>query len=231
MIKAIFFDFFNTLASYDMPREQMYADMCKEYGIEVDTRALFKSISKADLFYREENRRNPVDKLSKEEQFAFWVKYVMLALKGAGVEADKELAAGILKRMMKVRWEFKLFDDALPTLKQLKKQGIKLGLISNVAKDIDELFNKLELQQHLDFIVTSFEVGHDKPDPEIFLAALEKAGVRPEEAMYVGDQYELDIVGARNVGMKAVLIDREDMSPEITDCPRIRELARVTEYI
>jgi putative hydrolase of the HAD superfamily len=231
MIKAIFFDFFNTIANYDKPREQIYLDICKEHGVEVDPKALYQSLPKADSFYRDENRRNPIDDLSKEEQFAFWVKYVTLALKGAGVEADKELASEILKLMMQSRWEFKLYDDSLPILKQLREKGIKLGLISNVAKDVDDLFTKLGLQQHLDFIVTSFEVGRDKPEPEIFLAALQKAGLPPEEVIYVGDQYDLDVVGARNVGMKAILIDRADMFPEITDCPRILELAQITEYI
>jgi putative hydrolase of the HAD superfamily len=231
MIKAIFFDFFNTIANYDKPREQIYLDICKERGIEIDHKALYKSLPKADSFYREENRRNPIDNLSKEEQFAFWAQYVMIALKGAGVEADRELASEILKLMMQSRWEFQLYEDAIPVLKQLKEKGIKLGLISNVAKDVDDLFTRMGLLQYLDFTITSFEVGHDKPDPEIFLAALQKVGLQPEEAIYVGDQYELDIVGARNVGMKAVLIDRADMFPEITDCPRILELAQITEYI
>ncbi|MBN2463475.1 MAG: HAD hydrolase-like protein, partial [Dehalococcoidia bacterium] len=71
----------------------------------------------------------------------------------------------------------------------------------------------------------------DKPNPEIFQAALKKAKVKPEEVIYTGDQYDLDIVGARGVGMKALLIDRNDYFPDITDCPRIRSLAEVTKYI
>jgi putative hydrolase of the HAD superfamily len=231
MVKAIFFDFFNTLANYDVPREQIYLETCKEHGIEIDPRALYQSLPKADAFYRKENRRNPVDNMPKEDQFAFWVQYIMKVLNGARIKANENLAKDVLKRMMQSAWEFKLYDDTLPVLKSLKEQGLKLGLISNVGKDADNLFSNLGLQEHLDFIVTSFEIGHDKPEPEIFLAALEKAGVPAEHVMYVGDQYELDIVGARNVGMTAVLIDRMDMFLEVTDCPRIRQLDQLQYLI
>ena len=115
MIKAIFFDFFNTIANYDTPREQIYIDICKQRGIEISPKKLYNSLPKADTFYREENKRNPIDDRPKEEQFAFWVQYVMLALKGAGVEADKEvdkeIATEILKLMMQSKWEFKLYDE------------------------------------------------------------------------------------------------------------------------
>jgi len=63
------------------------------------------------------------------------------------------------------------------------------------------------------------------------LTALEKAQVKAEEAMYVGDQYDLDIIGARGVGMKAVLIDRNDSFSNVTDCPRIHSLTEIVEYI
>ena len=80
-------------------------------------------------------------------------------------------------------------------------------------------------------VVFSSEVGCDKPDPDIFLAALKKAQVKPEEAVYVGDQYDLDVVGARGVGMKAVLIDRNDFFTHITDCPRIRSLTEIVKHV
>jgi putative hydrolase of the HAD superfamily len=127
--------------------------------------------------------------------------------------------------------KFELYDDALPTLKHLKEHNLILGLISNLGQEAASIYQNLGLQPYLDFEVTSFEAGHDKPDPEIFLTALEKAQVKAEEAMYVGDQYDLDIVGARGVGMKAVFIDRNDSFPEITDCPRIHSLTEVVEYI
>jgi putative hydrolase of the HAD superfamily len=96
---------------------------------------------------------------------------------------------------------------------------------------METTYTKLGLQPYLNFKVTSAEVGYDKPRPEIFLAALKKAASKPEEALYIGDQYQIDIVGARGVGIKALLIDRNDYFPDITDCPRLHSLTEITEYI
>jgi putative hydrolase of the HAD superfamily len=96
---------------------------------------------------------------------------------------------------------------------------------------MESTYTELGLQPYLNFKVTSAEVGCDKPHPEIFQAALKKAQVKPEEVIYIGDQYDIDIVGARGVGIKALLIDRNDYFPDITDCPRLRSLTEITQYV
>ena len=125
----------------------------------------------------------------------------------------------------------KLCDDVLPTLKLLKERNIILGLISNVDKDTFTICSELGLEQHLDFCVTSFEVGNDKPHPGIFLAALEKAQAEPQEAIHVGDQYDIDVLGARDVGMIAILLDRMDSFASISDCPRTHSLKEIVDYL
>ena len=87
------------------------------------------------------------------------------------------------------------------------------------------------MEPYLDFTVTSAEVGAEKPHPPVFLAALEHASVTAEQALHVGDQYSVDVVGARNLGINPVLIDRNDIYPEVNDCPRIHTLAEVTTYL
>jgi putative hydrolase of the HAD superfamily len=83
----------------------------------------------------------------------------------------------------------------------------------------------LGIASYLGLIVTSREVGHEKPHPPIFLAALEQAGAQAAETMYVGDHYGTDVIGAQRVGMKGVLLDRHDFYRQVTDCHRIRTLA------
>jgi len=231
MIKAVCFDFFNTLATYDPPREEAYVNACRELGIEVEAKTLFHSLPAADMYYRDENSRSPIDKRPQEEMFAFWAEYASRALRGAGVDTTAEIAVQILAKLRRYEWKFKAYDDSVPTLEELKDRGLILGLISNVAQDMESTYKELGLQLYLDFKVTSFEVGCDKPQPGIFQAALKKAQVKPGEAIYVGDQYNLDVVGARNVGMKAMLIDRNDYFTDITDCPRIHSLTDIIEYV
>jgi putative hydrolase of the HAD superfamily len=91
--------------------------------------------------------------------------------------------------------------------------------------------NELGLPSWLEIIVTSQDSGFNKPQPEIFQEALRRAGVQPAQAVYVGDQYRVDCVGARSAGMQGILLDRHDYFKEITDCPRIRSLSEVVEYL
>ena len=126
---------------------------------------------------------------------------------------------------------FTLFDDVLPTLKVLKEQSLILGLLTNLTQDIAPIYHKLGLESYLDFVVSSGDVGADKPNPPIFLVALQRAGVEASETVHVGDQYRLDVVGAREVGISPILIDRYDLYPDVTDCPRINTLSQITEYL
>lgn len=231
MIKAVFFDFYNTLATYHPPREALYVNICRELGIKVEDKALFSSLAAADIFYRNENSRSPVDSKTPEEKNDFYIEYATMILKGAGVEIDRDTALQILAKVREQKWEFKTYEDTLPTLKDLANRGLILGLISNVVQDMEPTYAELGLQPYLNFKVTSAKVGCDKPNPEIFQAALNKAQVKPEEVIYIGDQYDLDIVGARGVGMKGLLIDRNNYFPDITDCPRLHSLTEVIKHI
>lgn len=231
MIKAVCFDFFNTLAHYDPSREEVYVNVCSEFGIKVEAKALAKSLPAADMYWRNENSRSPIDKRPEAAKIAFWAEYTSKALRGAGAEVTPETALRILARLRQFDWKFKAYADSVPALKELKNRGLILGLISNAAQDMESTYQELGLQPYLTFKVTSSEVGYDKPRPEIFLAALKKAQVKPREAIYVGDQYDLDVVGARGVGMKAVLIDRSNYFTDIADCPRIRSLTEIVEYV
>jgi len=106
-----------------------------------------------------------------------------------------------------------------------------LGLLTNATKDTISVHRKLGLEPYLNFVVTSEEVGADKPKPPIFLAALDRAGVNASEAVHIGDHYELDVVGARGVGITPILIDRYDIYPEVSDCSRIHSLTELAKIL
>lgn len=231
MMKLVCLDFFNTLACYNPSREEAYVNVCHEFGIEVKAKALAKSLPVADKFWRDENSHSRIEDRLPEEQITFWTEYALKVLRGVGTEVNHDTALRILTKLRQFSWKFKAYDDTISALKELKNRGLILGLISNVAQDMESTYDELGLQPYLDFKVTSSEVGYDKPQPEIFLAALEKAQAKPEAAIHIGDQYELDVLGARGVGMAAVLLDRNDYYTDITDCPRIHSLTEIVEYI
>jgi HAD superfamily hydrolase (TIGR01662 family) len=231
MIKAVFFDYYYTLVDYDPPREVTHSRLLGELGVEVTPEALLRPLMVADDFLSKEHSRLSLSKRSKEELAALYGRYHAMILKAAGVEPKPELIAALLKRWMTLELKMALYDDVAPALDELKKRGLTLGLISNVDRDISTVYDELGLDKWLQLKITSQDVGFNKPRPEIFQAALKKAEVKPSEAIYVGDQYQIDVVGANRVGMRGILIDRHDFFGDITDSIRIRSLGEVAEHL
>ncbi len=233
MIKAVFFDWFNTLAHYDPPREELETRALQEFGIAASPEEVRRGLSVADRDYYEENTVSPIRERSPEEQAKVFIRYQKTVLDEVGISASEELLLKIMNRLRELYagTTFVLFDDVLPTLKTLEKQKLTLGLVTNINSEIDSICQKLGVAPYLDFTVSSEEAGADKPKPHIFLLALERAGVTASEALHVGDQYKLDVLGARGVGITPVLIDRSDYYPEINDCTRIRSLTEVARHV
>jgi putative hydrolase of the HAD superfamily len=113
-----------------------------------------------------------------------------------------ELEAGFLAQ------NAKLFDDALPVLRQLRSRGIRTAVVSNCSHSTRPLVDRFGLEGEVDTVVLSFEIGAAKPDSAIYLAALERLGARPAEAVFVDDQDEY-CAGAEAVGMRALLLRRD----------------------
>jgi len=231
VIKAVFFDLYHTLVRYDPPREELQAKALKDFGIEVKPEIFSRPLVIADEFIFQEIARSPLSQRSEKDKIALYARYQGILLKEAGIEASEQLALGSLGKVRQLDKKLVLFDDVMPALTDLKGKGLILGLISNVERDILRLVNKLGLAPLLQVVMTSQDVGFNKPQPEIFHEALRQAGVQASEAIYVGDQYQIDVVGANKAGMKGVLLDRGDYFEETTDCLRIQSLAQVVEYL
>jgi putative hydrolase of the HAD superfamily len=233
MIKAVFFDWFNTLAHYEPPRYELQRRVCGELGFEVSPEAARRGVLAADRFYFDENIKSPVEKRSPNDRKAVWGRYQEIVLAEAGVRATREQFYQIMTRVQELfrgdSWA--LFDDVLPTMQVLKERRLTLGLLTNASRGLVSVYAELGLSPYLAFVVTSEEAGSDKPLPPIFLMALEKAGVAASETYHVGDQYNIDVAGARSAGISPVLLDRYDQYPEVTDCPRLRSLPELVELL
>lgn len=230
MIKAVFFDLYHTLVRYEPPQEELEAKALKDFGIDVSPEIFRRPLVAADEFVYQEISRRPLSQRSQEEKMALYAQYQGIVLREAGLEADEKLVLGMLGKMQQFKMKMVLFDDVAPALSDLRDRGLILGLISNVEHDITSTLNELGLPSWLDIVVTS-DCGFNKPQPEIFQEALRQAGVQPSEAIYVGDQYHVDVIGANGVGMKGVLLDRGGYFEETADCPRVRSLSEVAEHL
>jgi putative hydrolase of the HAD superfamily len=110
---------------------------------------------------------------------------------------------------------FELFEDVLPVLDELRAASLGIAVVSNGIRDLTEFVAHHALD--VDVIVDSRSHGRVKPHPTIFQAALDALGVAPDDAVMVGDSLEEDIEGARALGMRAILVDRQERHPEIDE--------------
>jgi HAD superfamily hydrolase (TIGR01549 family) len=145
-----------------------------------------------------------------------WIAFTEQIVRGMGGDAEgaRECATEIVRE-----WErhenFMLFEDALPVLEDLRGRGLRIGLVSNGARDLDAFAAHHGLV--VDAAVGSRAHGRVKPDPSIFEAALRALGAAADETAMVGDSYEDDIEGARALGMRAILLDRDGYRPDEPD--------------
>jgi len=231
MIKAISFDFYNTLVKFWPALEEIQQAACREMGLSVSKEGISCGYSAADVFFNLENEAQPLALRSEDDRLDFFGRYEQMILETAGVPVSADLAQRIWKMATTVPKDFTPFEDTIPALAELRGKGYSLGVISNLRRDMDHLSQRLGLAEYLDFSINSEQAGAEKPHPGIFLTALERSSVSPEEALHVGDQYRSDVLGARAVGMHTVLIDRGGWHPEINDCPRISSLSELVELL
>ena len=143
-----------------------------------------------------------------EHDEEIWVAFTEDIVRGMGGEgaAARDCAVGIVRE-----WErhenFFLYDDALPAIEELRRHVLRIGLVSNGQRDLEEFAEHHGLD--VDVAVGSKHHGYVKPHRSIFETALAALDVAPAEAAMVGDSEHDDVAGARALGMRAILLDRE----------------------
>jgi len=125
-----------------------------------------------------------------------------------GCPADRMESIGDAIRQR--HWEGRLWVRPVAgtreMLEALKGSGLRLGVISNADGRVAEYLATAGLADCFEFIIDSAIEGIEKPDPRIFQIACDRMGVGPEAVVYVGDTYEVDVLGARAAGIRAILL-------------------------
>ncbi|HYI15878.1 MAG TPA: HAD family hydrolase [Thermomicrobiales bacterium] len=131
--------------------------------------------------------------------------YLLPEALGIDPQRHEEFSALFRERDMIKR--FTLFDDVLAIVGGLGERDLRTGILSN-NDDVARLMAELDIHHHFEVIVSPQTFGVGKPEPEIFLRTMELLDLPPERAIYVGDSYDNDVIGARAAGLTPVLIDR-----------------------
>jgi putative hydrolase of the HAD superfamily len=126
-------------------------------------------------------------------------------------------------------WEY-VPPDVVPALETLRARGLQLVVVSNANGTLLAHMERLGMTARFDCILDSADEGVEKPDPRFFDIALARSGARKESTIHVGDLYYVDVVGARNAGLRAVLMDEANLRPD-ADCPRVHSLDELVTAI
>jgi putative hydrolase of the HAD superfamily len=218
-LRAVLFDVDFTLVKPgpDLGPEG-YVKLGRRHGLELDPdrygEARYEAVQNVE--------RHP--ELRHDEEM--WFTFTELIVRGMGGEglAARELAVE-MTRLWERSENFDLYDDTLPVMEQLRRRGLKLGLVSNGGREIADFVAHHALE--VDCAVASRAHGWIKPHESIFRAALELLDVEAGETVMVGDSREDDIEGAEAVGIRALLIDREGRYPDVPESlPDLWQLPR-----
>ena len=210
MIKAVFFDFYQTLGVWGQSLRPRVEKIAARYACEIEWERY--DTARGNL-YADASGSDPMthDLLETMQQIIESYRDFLAAL-------------GVRDYLDQMTWELlqsehslfaanaaTLYDDTVPTLQHLRDKGFKLAIVSNWDTPLDPLTERLGIADYFDAITSSHDerVRSAKPDSHIFNYTLAALGVSAEETVHVGDTYEADVIGARRAGIHPIFIDRD----------------------
>jgi dihydrofolate synthase/folylpolyglutamate synthase len=199
-IQAVTFDVGGTLIEPWPSVGRVYAEVAARHGVEVAAEALDRQFARA--WAARKNFRH------RRGDWAELVRQSFAGLTPAPPSAS--LFAALYSRFATAA-AWRIFEDVAPCLRELKRRGLKLGVISNWDERLGPLLRELQLDHYFDSIVISGPGGPQKPEAKIFEAAAAELHTRPEAILHIGDSASEDLAGARAAGLRALLLNRNDV--------------------
>ena len=204
---AVFFDAYGTIISMQQdisPPEYVHQGLA-ERGVRLPATTVARAVAIEATFFRERQVH-----VHTPEQLA------ELRMAAAGVLRDAlggdeacPLSLDVVLGLILGAFKTVLLPDAPEAIARVRRAGMAAGVLSNFSYVLPLLLQELQIRELLDPIVTSADVGAEKPSPEIFEAAAARVGAPVPECVLIGDDLANDIDGARAVGMPSIWIARD----------------------
>ena len=229
-IRTVLFDFDGTLVFHQPDSFDIVRDFCREIGQPLNPEAEHHGRRTRHEFFVDPIIRDRVSGLSSQE---FWTHFYRHLLEALRVEGDLEqLAREVSDRASSLTLTYHCPEASCLALSELGERGYDLGLVTNRinVERFHELMDQMSLWSHFDLVLAAGEAGASKPDPQIFVVALDRLGTTAQESIYVGDNYWADVVGARRAGVTPVLLDPYHLFPEAS-CLTLQRLDELLTWL
>ncbi|HEX6230354.1 MAG TPA: HAD-IA family hydrolase [Actinomycetota bacterium] len=210
---AVFFDAGETLVHPHPTFPDLFAQVLRREGFDVSPDTVRDRIHVVFDRFKQAADTNELWTTTREKSRAFWHDVYGIFLRELGIPDGDGLIDTVYAEFTDLA-NYALFEDVVPALDHLEESGLRLGVVSNFEEWLERLLERLGVRRYFEVRVISGVEGLEKPDPRIFELAMERAGVRPTESVYVGDNPEFDVDPALAVGMFPVLIDRRGRFPD-----------------
>lgn len=229
MIKAVFFDAIDTLFLANPDKIGAYIRFIEEktgvtYNREQMSRAWVKIVAETEAAAKAVSETTGHAKMA-------WANFNANLLRELGFNGDCDV---IGPKIQHESWDkpsnYQLYPDVLPILEELQKQKLYIACVSNEDGQLYTFFEHFKIKRYFQFVLTSSEVGFEKPNKRVFLTALERTTFSPDEVLFVGDSLISDYEGSKAVGMKPILIDRDGKNTD-NNVVAINDLTKLLEYL
>ncbi len=232
-LQAILFDLDGTLRHNRPSYSQFFIEIAAGFGVPESSEGQVKSQRWLHYYWAQSDEMLS-DRAEYEDQpEQFWAKHAHSWLEAYGCPAD--MAAGLAPAISQhMADEFKpqewVAPDVQETLDCLQEAGYRMAVVSNRNQACGEELERLGLLGYLEFALTSGEVNSWKPDTKIFKHALQRLDLQPWDALYVGDNFYADVIGASRAGIRPVLYDPDRIFPE-ANCPVIAAIGDLCGFL
>jgi putative hydrolase of the HAD superfamily len=234
MIRAIFYDAGHTLVKPRAEIDEVWDFLAHQLGVTIATERRTDFPDVGAFFYTRLGKDGLGSYASDANARAFWTEYYAFALRPVVPDvSDGEIrsAGEALYDWYADPAQWQPFPETIAALDAARELGLIQGVVSDWGSDLLPILHAHEITERMDFVVASAVVRSSKPHRDIFLYALDRAGIAPQEAIYVGDSYLADVLGSRAVGLHPVLIDRDRRAPASIDAPVVHALTEVVNLI
>lgn len=197
MIKAVVFDLYGTLLTGDLEdKDEGLSQLLRETGHEVYYQEVEAARHLVMFIDYPRGRANTPQE--------FYAK----VLERLEIPADSKLAEKLAQKAAELE-RVRLYQDVVPTINALKARGIKTAILTTIPSwRFQHILEANSVK--IDFVCTANEARAVKPNPKIYQTVLKKLQVKPNEALMVGDDPKTDVIAAKKMGMKAVMLCREE---------------------